>query len=241
MRACGASVSARQRLRFCTLHKLRHNHLLRELREHPIQTMSLLRAAPLPTPLKIYGLSLFPAELIPLTSYAGIAITFNLLRAQHVQDVATEPPCGSRACTLWACPRHRGPQALRAPKQSRAPLGPRIAARWPRRAAAKDTGAGATAVALLPPSGRGSLARRWSLVWTLASSSASSLADAKNSSTAVTAGKISLLLVMLGLGTQLSRFAHAQLQAPALTRAPQIPVRYTLGACALGARAVHGR
>ena len=91
MRACGASVSARQRLRFCTLHKLRHNHLLRELREHPIQTMSLLRAAPLPTPLKIYGLSLFPAELIPLTSYAGIAITFNLLRAQHVQDGATEP------------------------------------------------------------------------------------------------------------------------------------------------------
>ena len=82
---------------------------------------------------------------------------------------------------------------------------------------------------------------RWSLVWTLASSSASSLADAKNSSTAVTAGKISLLLVLLGLGTQLSRFAHAQLQAPARTRAPQIPVRYTLGACALGARAVHGR
>ena len=78
MRACGASVSARQRLRFRTLHKHRHNHLLRELREHPIQTMSLLRAAPLPTPLKIYGLSLFPAELIPLTSYAGIAITFSL-------------------------------------------------------------------------------------------------------------------------------------------------------------------
>lgn len=78
-------------------------------------------------------------------------------------------------------------------------------------------------------------------MWTLASSSASSLADAKNSSTAVTAGKISLLLVLLGLGAQLSRFAHTQLQAPALTRAPQIPVRYTLGACALGARAVHGR
>ena len=238
MRACGASVSSRQRLRFRTLHTHRHNHLLRELREHPIQTMSLLRAAPLPTPLKIYGLSLFPAELIPLTSYAGIAITFNLLRAQHVQDVATEPghpaarglsPFGLALGT--AC-RHGGPQALRAPKQSRVPLGPRSAALWPLRAAAKDTGAGATAVELLQPSGRGSpLARRWSLVWTLASSSASSLADAKNSSTAVTAGKISLLLVLLGLGTQLSRFAHAQLQAPALTRAPQIPVRYTLGAC----------
>ena len=85
-------------------------------------------------------------------------------------------------------------------------------------------------------------------MWTLASSSASSLADAKNSSTAVTAGKISLLLVLLGLGTQLSRFAHAQLQAPARTRARCTadtceirPVRYTLGACALGARAVHGR
>ena len=140
MRACGASVSARQRLRFRTLHTPRHNHLLRELREHPIQTMSLLRAAPLPTPLKIYGLSLFPAELIPLTSYAGIAITFNLLRAQHVQDVATEPghpaarglaPFGLASFGLahgTAC-RHGGPRALRAPKQSRAPLGPRIAAR----------------------------------------------------------------------------------------------------------------
>ena len=168
MRACGASVSARQRLRFRTLHTPRHNHLLRELREHPIQTMSLLRAAPLPTPLKIYGLSLFPAELIPLTSYAGIAITFNLLRAQHVQDVATEPghpaarglaPFGLAPFGLahsTAC-RHGGPQALKAPKQSRAPLGPRSAARWPLRAAAKETGAGATAVELLQPSGRGSL------------------------------------------------------------------------------------
>ena len=168
MRACGASVSARQRLRFRTLHTPRHNHLLRELREHPIQTMSLLRAAPLPTPLKIYGLSLFPAELIPLTSYAGIAITFNLLRAQHVQDVATEPghpaarglaPFGLAPFGLahgTAC-RHGGPQALRAPKQSRAPLGLRSAARWLLRAAAKDTGAGATAGELLHPSGRGSL------------------------------------------------------------------------------------
>ena len=41
--------------------------------------MSLLRAAPLPTPLKIYGLSLFPDELVSLWSYAGIAITFNLM------------------------------------------------------------------------------------------------------------------------------------------------------------------
>ena len=134
MRACGASVSARQRLRFRTLHNHRHNHLLRELREHPIQTMSLLRAAPLPTPLKIYGLSLFPAELIPLTSYAGIAITFNLLRAQHVQDVATEPghpaarghaPFGLASFGLahgTAC-RHGGPQALRAsgPQSKAAP------------------------------------------------------------------------------------------------------------------------
>ena len=163
MRACGASVSARQRLRFRTLHKHRHNHLLRELREHPIQTMSLLRAAPLPTPLKIYGLSLFPAELIPLTSYAGIAITFNLLRAQHVQDVATEPGhpvargCASFGLAHGTACRHGGPQALKAPKQSRAPLGPRIAARWPLRAATEDTGAGATAVELLQPSGRGSL------------------------------------------------------------------------------------
>lgn len=232
MRACGASVSARQRFRFRTHHKHRHNHLLSELREHPIQTMSLLRAAPLPTPLKIYGLSLFPAELIPLTSYAGIAITFNLLCAQHVQDVATEPghPAARGRAPFGLA---HGNAALR-PSGIQSKAAPR-AARRPLRAAAKDTGAEATAVELLQPSGRGSLACRWSLVWTLASSSASSLADAKNSSTVVTAGKISLLLVLLGLGAQLSRFAHAQLQALALTRAPQIPVRYTLGACALGA------
>ena len=138
MRACDARVSARQRLRFCTLHKNRHNHLLRELREHPIQTMSLLRAAPLPTPLKIYGLSLFPAELIPLTSYAGIAITFNLLRAQHVQDAATEPghPAARGRAPFGLAQAQRplrpsGARALRASKQSRAPLGPRSAARWP--------------------------------------------------------------------------------------------------------------
>merc|ERR1740124_1216773 len=142
-----------------------HRHLLRELREHPIQTMSLLRAAPLPTPLKIYGLSLFPAELIPLTSYAGIAVTFNLL---------------------------------------------------------------------------------WSLVWTLASSSAHSLADAKNSSTAVTAGKISLLLVLLGLGTQFSRFAHAQLQVPpeelmqgALVPAAALPPAASPAPPAVGAAALN--
>ena len=51
-----------------------HRHLVRELRENPIQTMSILRAAPLPTPFKIYGLSLFPAELVPVSTYAGIAI-----------------------------------------------------------------------------------------------------------------------------------------------------------------------
>ena len=46
-----------------------HRHLLRELRERPIQTMSILRAAPLPTPFKIYGLCLFPDQLVPLPSY----------------------------------------------------------------------------------------------------------------------------------------------------------------------------
>jgi len=56
-----------------------HEHLLRELRENPIQTMSIMRAAPLPTPFKIYGLSLFPAELVPFSTYAGIALTFNSL------------------------------------------------------------------------------------------------------------------------------------------------------------------
>lgn len=41
--------------------------------------MSILRAAPLPTPFKLYGLSLFPAELVPWSTYAGIALTFNSL------------------------------------------------------------------------------------------------------------------------------------------------------------------
>jgi len=54
-----------------------HNHLLSELRERPIQTMSIMRAAPLPTPFKLYGLCLFPAELVPIGTYAVIAFTFN--------------------------------------------------------------------------------------------------------------------------------------------------------------------
>jgi hypothetical protein len=41
--------------------------------------VSILRAAPLPTPFKIYGLSLFPAELVPFWTYAGIATGFNAL------------------------------------------------------------------------------------------------------------------------------------------------------------------
>ena len=154
------------------------------------------------------------------------------------------PPCGSRACTLWACTGTAAPPALRRPGPQGSKAKPRPArppqcrpvAPASRRRGHRSGSHGSRA----PPTEWVSVCR-WSLVWTLASSSASSLADAKNSSTAVTAGKISLLLVLLGLGAQLSRFAHTQLQAPALTRAPQIPVRYTLGACALGARAVRGR
>lgn len=56
-----------------------HKHLIQELRDNPIITMSILRAAPLPTPFKIYGLSLFPAELVPFWTYAGIVTGFNAL------------------------------------------------------------------------------------------------------------------------------------------------------------------
>ena len=125
---CGTTVRACHR--FC-ISIPRHRHLLRELREHPIQTMSLLRAAPLPTPLKIYGLSLFPAELIPLTSYAGIAVTFNLLRAQHGQDA----PSWRRQS--WATRRLEAPFALArgttALRPSSGPLGSRAELRpaWP--------------------------------------------------------------------------------------------------------------
>ena len=38
--------------------------------EHP-------RAAPMPTPFKIYGLSLMPAELVPIQSYAIVALLIN--------------------------------------------------------------------------------------------------------------------------------------------------------------------
>jgi len=112
-----------------------HQHLLHELRENPIQTMSILRAAPLPTPFKIYGLSLFPPELVPFSTYAGIALTFN---------------------------------------------------------------------------------SAWSLVWTLTSSSASSLQDALsgsgNSSAGALAGKVSILFVLFGSFAMFGRYAKSQLQ-----------------------------
>ena len=105
VRGCGTTVQRMPNACDFARSPPRHRHLLRELREHPLQTMSLLRAAPLPTPLKIYGLSLFPAELIPLTSYAGIAITFNLLprrrpqRARPGSDSAGNLP--PEAPTRW--------------------------------------------------------------------------------------------------------------------------------------------
>ena len=146
-----------------------------------------------------------------------------------------EPAHPTARGALCACARLGGLQALRAPEQSctrsaltvppcglseappRTPVwGPRLPSCnpvWP----------------------------RWSMVWSLASSSASSLADAQNSSTAATAGKISLLLVLLGLGTQFSRFAHTQLQAPAHARAPQMHARRVHAQCTLGGRQMHGR
>ena len=39
--------------------------------------MSILRAAPMPTPFKIYGLCLFPEELVPISSYAVVALAIN--------------------------------------------------------------------------------------------------------------------------------------------------------------------
>lgn len=126
MRGCGTTVRACQR--FC-ISIPRHRHLLRELREHPIQTMSLLRAAPLPTPLKIYGLSLFPAELIPLTSYAGIAVTFNLLRAQHGQDAPSwrRQSWATRRLEAPFAPPSGPPQALLRPSRLQSRAAPRLA------------------------------------------------------------------------------------------------------------------
>ena len=54
-----------------------HKHLVNELRKRPIQTMSILRAAPLPTPFKIYGLCLFQPELVPVGTYFFVALGIN--------------------------------------------------------------------------------------------------------------------------------------------------------------------
>ena len=54
-----------------------YQHVISELKTRPIQTMSILRAAPLPTPFKIYGLSILPTELVPAWTYAFIAVCFN--------------------------------------------------------------------------------------------------------------------------------------------------------------------
>ena len=54
-----------------------YQHVVSEMHQRPIQTMSILRAAPLPTPFKIYGLSILPAQLVPMRTYAVIAVVFN--------------------------------------------------------------------------------------------------------------------------------------------------------------------
>ena len=54
-----------------------HRHLVGELQRRPIQTMSILRAAPLPTPFKIYGLCLFHPDLVPVTTYFFVALGIN--------------------------------------------------------------------------------------------------------------------------------------------------------------------
>ncbi len=48
-----------------------------ELRERPLQTIGLLRAAPLPTPIKIYGLSLLPPELVPAPTFFWACLVIN--------------------------------------------------------------------------------------------------------------------------------------------------------------------
>lgn len=52
-------------------------HVLHELRLRPVQTMGLLRACPLPSPLKIYGLCLLPDQLVPLSTFSGVVLGIN--------------------------------------------------------------------------------------------------------------------------------------------------------------------
>jgi hypothetical protein len=80
-----------------------YQHIISELKSRPLQTMSILRAAPLPTPFKIYGLSILPTELVPAWVYFWIAIVFNLcwstvwcLAGSSVQD-ATDLAGASKA------------------------------------------------------------------------------------------------------------------------------------------------
>ena len=46
-------------------------------------------AAPLPTPFKIYSLCLFPAELVPFSTYAGIAVVFGDTTTRRNPDGTT--------------------------------------------------------------------------------------------------------------------------------------------------------
>ena len=87
-----------------SLGSLQH-HLAHELRERPVQTMSLLRAAPLPTPFKLYGLCFMEEKLVPLSTYAAVALTFNALwslvwsltasSASSLKEAYAEPGAGS--------------------------------------------------------------------------------------------------------------------------------------------------
>ena len=81
-----------------------YQHIISELKLRPLQTMSILRAAPLPTPFKIYGLSILPTELVPAGTYACIAVVFNTcwslvwcLGGSSMQDLADPSGASSGA------------------------------------------------------------------------------------------------------------------------------------------------
>ena len=71
-----SSVSSWVSRRFAVDGKL-SKHLRHELTLRPLQTLGLIRSAPLPTPIKIYGISLLPAHLVPWRTYLGVVVTVN--------------------------------------------------------------------------------------------------------------------------------------------------------------------
>jgi len=48
------------------------------LRQRPVQTIGIIRAAPIPAAVKNYGLSLFPSSVVPLSTFGAVTFCMNM-------------------------------------------------------------------------------------------------------------------------------------------------------------------